>query len=235
MLALSPWWGVSKIWSLVLLKYAFSSLWTWKRGQFPTQECVRLWISWIFPDLGDIPPICEKTHCRAISIIISPLPHRTSRLVSAHSSEKTSFTVNYLVALTQLPLSCLLWWTRKGLGVGWLDNSEISYLLVQCPQKRWFVWISRFLDFSWYLFGLESRAQMLNYGKPVMGLPLCQTELDEGLGHLDILDHLQKMQDFHWLASHWIEWLSDDRSCFWRKKFDWVPIKSNFYSPKAKE
>ena len=26
---------------------------------------------------------------------------------------------------------------------------------------------------------------MLNYGKPVMGLPLCQTELDEGLGDLD--------------------------------------------------
>ena len=87
-------------------------------------------------------------------------------------------------------------------------------LLVQCLQKGGFVWISRFLDFSWYLLGPESRAQMLNYGKPVMGLPLCQTELDEGLGHLDILDHLQKMQDFHWLAYQWMEWLSDDRSCF---------------------
>ena len=34
---------------------------------------------------------------------------------------------------------------------------------------------------------------MLNYGKPVMGFPLCQTELDEGLGHLDTLDHAQKI------------------------------------------
>ena len=42
-----------------------------KRGKFNPR--VRLWISWIFPDLGDIPPICEKTHCRAISIIISPV------------------------------------------------------------------------------------------------------------------------------------------------------------------
>ena len=35
---------------------------------------------------------------------------------------------------------------------------------------------------------------MLSYGKPVMGLPLCQTELDEGVRYLDVLDHLQKMQ-----------------------------------------
>ena len=41
---------------------------------------------------------------------------------------------------------------------------------------------------------MASLAQMLSYGKPVMGLPLCQTELDEGVRYLDVLDHLQKMQ-----------------------------------------
>lgn len=41
---------------------------------------------------------------------------------------------------------------------------------------------------------MVSLAQMLSYGKPVMGLPLCQTELDEGVRYLDVLDHLQKMQ-----------------------------------------
>ena len=44
-------------------------------------------------------------------------------------------------------------------------------------------------------------AQMLNYGKPVMGLPLCQTELDEGLGHLDKpLDRIQKIEASHWVC-----------------------------------
>ena len=41
---------------------------------------------------------------------------------------------------------------------------------------------------------MVSLAQMLSYGKPVMGLPLCQTELDEGVRYLYVLDHLQKMQ-----------------------------------------
>ena len=50
-------------------------------------------------------------------------------------------------------------------------------------------YISVDICFSW-----SAGAQMLNYGKPVMGLPLCQTELDEGVRYLDVLDHLQKMQ-----------------------------------------
>ena len=102
---------------------------------------------------------------------------------------------------------------KERIGVEWLDTFLWGACLCNARKKVICLgfYIFRFLVFSWYLLGLESRAQMLNYGKPVMGLPLCQTELDEGLGHLDILDHLQKMQDFHWLASHWWEWLSDDK------------------------
>jgi len=77
---------------LFLNKYIFLK----KRGLFLTQECVRLWISWIFADLGGIPPICEKTQCRPISIIISPHHHRLVRFLS------TLLTfVNHLTASTQ--------------------------------------------------------------------------------------------------------------------------------------
>ena len=49
---------------------------------------------------------------------------------------------------------------------------------------------------------------MLNYGKPVMGLPLCQTELDEGLGHLDNpLDRIQKIEASHYWVGPFVSGL----------------------------
>ena len=121
-----------------------------KRGKNLTQECVRLWISWIFPDLGDIPPICEKTHCRAISIIISPV---WSFLCSASYICKPPQRV-----LTQ-PASTIIF------GVTIFYRQDKTRLGV----NNWFLhWTSainclnanlcvRFLDSSWYLFQLESR------------------------------------------------------------------------------
>ena len=120
---------------------------TGKGGTIFNPECVRLWISWIFPDLGDIPPICEKTHCWAISIIIS----RRRRLVIPPNASYICKPPRRINTASQISFRHLHWENfdklKEKLGVKKLIFHRIS--ATNCLNEKICV---RFLDFSWYLF-----------------------------------------------------------------------------------